>query len=123
MRLISRNKLRHIMKKLIYLITAISTIGSLTGCATGKNQDVYVVDGSRADGIVDVGFHYQGWPLCGNPIEAKWTNAPALATSACQQWGYSRAQVMNNMIYNNGYKNQYGCMVNGRFWVRFICNK
>lgn len=53
------------------------------------------VGGSRADGIVTVGFQVAPH----RPWDTNWPQARAAATQACQGWGYAGAEPFGNPEY------------------------
>jgi hypothetical protein len=70
----------------IGLMLALSCASVLSGCSVHK--DFYATGGSRADGVVDVGYEYQSNE---QPVADR-TQAYQIARSKCALWGYGDAE-------------------------------
>lgn len=109
------------MKKILLALSAISSAMVLSACATSTGQPMRVLDGNKAAGTVAVGMYHKGLPLIDDGAGANWKDARAVATQACQRWGYKSAEPMSDLVKTKGSVNGYGQLVNGYIYITFQC--
>lgn len=82
---------------------ALALLVVLAACETARTP--LPVDGSKADGRVDLAVTYSGF----EKVTWKWDDADAEAARVCQGWGYAGAQRLGSIQEFCTQGNAYGC--------------
>ncbi len=86
-----------------------------TACAT--TETLVPVGGSRADGVVRLGYQYG---MFQKPV-VDYDEAIHTATARCAAWGYSSAEAFGSSETNCVARNGYGDCVTWRVTVAYQC--
>lgn len=87
----------------------------LSGCSVRK--DYYAIDGSRADGTVDLAYDFKPFETAVTSLE----QADSVATTKCRSWGYSSAELFGGSTQNCYSRNGFGECIAGQYIVKFQC--
>jgi len=96
------------------LIFAFAFAVALAGCAEPR-KDIYALDGSRADGLLDVAFQGSAAYDAGDM-----TKALEIASQKCRVWGYQGAEKFGSKRSVCRNKNFFGCLESEQT-VKFQC--
>lgn len=100
--------------KLKYTILSAIFI-SLTGCAT--NITPVVTGGSKADGVVTLGYQYGYF----QKPNVDMTAANDKALKRCVAWGYSKAEIFDGVETECFQQNAFGTCLEGRVKIQYQC--
>ncbi len=103
------------MRAIPLALLALAAATAITGCATKKN--FYALDGSRADGTVDMAYDFRQFET---PVVDK-QQAHTIARAKCGVWGYSDAEPFGGMQQKCIQQDGWGTCVAGQMVIKYQC--
>lgn len=103
------------MLQKLFRVTMILNLCLISSCST--NITPVVTGGSKADGIVTLGYQYGYFEKPHVDMAA----ASSKAQQRCIAWGYSRAEAFDGVETQCFQKNGFGTCLEGRVKIQYQC--
>lgn len=102
------------MKKLFW----ISMVVLLSGCAREVQKELVAVGGSKADGVVELGYDYD--PELERPVTDP-DQGKKVALKRCEAWGYKDVEEFQKMRESCAYTGLYGVCRKVNAYIQYQC--
>jgi hypothetical protein len=97
----------------IIFFTALVAI-AITGCVPKNPNPPHFISGSKADGLVSVGYYV-------NENGTQWSRTQEVADKLCRKWGYQTASIENMTPVFDGQLNGWGIPMSGKYLITAQC--